>query len=249
MITAGVCAYLGVFVMLRRIVFVSIALSEVAALGVALGFFLGIGHMVAAFTLTIAATMIFWLSSTERNLSREGIVAFVYCFCAALSVIFLSKNPMVESSGIDLISGNFLYATTHELTILTVVSSIVVCINLLFRKEFIAVAFDRDFAFSVGVRAKFWDFLFYMSLGIIISFSMKISGIIFVFASMVIPALTGLAVRGKLKTALFVSVISALFCSCAGFFISYRADLPSAPAIVVLMSLVYVITAIFAVSS
>ena len=73
-ITASLCAYLGVFVILKRVVFLGIALSQVAALGVALGLFIGINPVMSAFILTLFALILFWLPFAEKNISREALL-------------------------------------------------------------------------------------------------------------------------------------------------------------------------------
>lgn len=238
-ITAVLCAYLGVFVILKRIVFMGVALSQVAALGVALGLFIGIDPVMSAFILTLFALILFWLLFTEKNISREALLGFVYAFCAAVSVILVAKNPLAEARGLNLISGNLLYATWQDIKILAIASILILILHILFFKEFIFISFDKETALATGLKANLLDFLLYLTIGIAISLSMKICGVIFVFASLVMPALTSLSFVKKTPIIFAVSCLIAALCVLFGISLSYLWDLPSSPTIVVLYSLAF----------
>lgn len=244
LIISALCAYLGVFVILKRIVFVGIACSEAAALGVALGLFSGINPALTAFALTFLAILLFWFPLTEKTISRESLIGFTYCICAALAVVLIAKNPMAEAQGLNLISGNLLYITWQDILLLGVISVVIAAIHLVFFKEFIFISFDKETAFTTGIKADIKDLLLYSTIGIAISVSMKICGVIFVFASLVIPAMTGLLIAKEIKKIFALSILIALCCVILGLSISYKLDLPSAPAVVGIYSLVFIILSV-----
>jgi zinc transport system permease protein len=244
LLISSLCAYLGVFVILKRIVFVGIACSKAAALGVALGLFLGINPILTAFVLTILAILLFWFPLAEKTISRESLIGFTYCTSAALAVILIAKNPLAEARGLNLISGNLLYITWQDILLLGVVSLVIAAIHLVFFKEFIFVSFDRETAFTTGIKADIKDFLLYSTIGIAISTSMKICGVIFVFASLVIPAMSGLLIAKEIKKIFISSILIASSCVILGLSISYKLDLPTGPAVVGIYGLVFVILSV-----
>ncbi len=93
-LTAVSCAYLGVFMILKRVIFMGIALSQAAALGVAGGMFIGISPLLGAFIATLLAIVLFWIPFSEKVISREALLGFVYAFSAAAAVILIAKNPL-----------------------------------------------------------------------------------------------------------------------------------------------------------
>jgi len=242
-ITSLLCAYLGVFVILKRIVFLGIALSQVAALGVALGLFIGINPILSAFLLTILGIVLFWIPFTERNISREALLGFAYAFCSATAIILIAKNPLAEAQGLNLISGNLLYTSWLDIKILAVASLFILALHLTFLKEFIFVSFDRETAFTMGIPANVIDFLLYLSIGITISLSMKICGIVFVFASLIIPAMIGLTLAKQTGMIFFLSCLTAALCVIIGIFLSYIWDFPLGPMIVGLYSFLFFVIA------
>lgn len=241
LITACLCAYLGVFVILKRIVFMGIALSQVAALGVALGLLVGVNPVISAFVLTLLGVILFWIPFAEKNISREAFLGFTYVFCAALAVILIAKNPLVEARGLNLISGNLLYTTWLDIRILGVAFLFILALHIVFFKEFIFISFDRETAFTTGLKANFLDFLLYLTIGIVISLSMKICGVIFVFASLIIPAMIGLISARRIGMIFFISSIAAASCVVIGLICSYIWDLPSGPTIVGLYSIIFIL--------
>lgn len=239
-ISAVACAYLGVFVILKRVVFMGIALSEIAALGVAVGLFIGINPMASAIIFTLIGIVLFWLPFTEKRLSRESIIGFAYAFSACLSVILIAKNPLVESRGLNLISGNLLYATRMDLYMLGAASLIIFALHAFFFKEFVFISFDRETAFTTGIKTDILDFILYITIGLMISVSMKTCGVIFVFASLVIPPMMGLVISRRIGMIFIISCVSALICVAGGLLISYIFDLPSSPTIVGLYSVLFI---------
>jgi len=240
LIAGMLCAYLGVFVVLKKIVFVGIALSEVAGLGVAAGLFLGLNSYATTLILTLFAILLFWLPFPEKTVSRECLIGFVYALCAAFAVILIARNPEAVAHGINLVSGNLLYAGWRDIGLMGVIALIIAAIHLIFFKEFIFVSFDRETALTTGIKANFMDFLLYLSIGFAISISMKVCGIIFVFASLVIPAMTGLLITKTIWKIFLSAVCIACFSVTIGLFVSYRSDFPSGPTIVGLYALIFV---------
>ncbi len=233
LITAVVCAYFGVYVILKRIVFVSVALAEVAGLGVACGMFFGVNHQLAAVSFTFLAAFLFWLYFSTGHALKESLVGYVYCVAAAAAIILLAMNPMARARGVDIVSGNFLYAQRPEIIVLALISAAVITIQLLFAKEFIAVSFDRDFARICGTNSRFWEFILYFSLGLTISASMRLSGLVYVFGSLLIPAWAGLLLgRGTIQIFL-IAVCFAAFNTLLGFALALVWDTPPAPTMVV----------------
>ena len=242
LITGCLCAYLGVFVILKRIVFIGIALSEISALGLALGLLVGIDPLISASILTFLGIILFWLPFKEKNVSRESLIGFIYAFCAAISVILIAKNPFAQGKGLDLLSGNLLYTSWQDIKILGVVSFFVLIVHLVFFKEFIFVSFDKETAFTTGLRANFIDFLLYLTIGLVISLSMKACGVIFVFASLIIPAMIGLITAKRVGRIFFISCLIASFAVLLGLISSYIWDLPTAPCIVGLYGILFILS-------
>lgn len=239
---AGLCAYLGVYIILKRIVFIGLALSEMAALGVALGLFLGWRAELAALFVAFLGVLFFWYrSKDERTLTNESIIGFVYVLSAALGSILISKNPNIEASGIDLLKGNILYTTTSDLVFLTAMTIIILPLHILLFKEFLFVSFDRETAHTTKLKTNLYEFILYLSIGITVALSMRAGGVIFVFGSLVIPPLVGLVLARKISFVFLFSVLVAVVSTVSGIFLSYLLDLPSSPTILCIYGLIFLL--------
>jgi len=232
LLAGSVCAFLGVYVILRRIVFLGVALSEAAALGVALGLFVGWNPEAAAFGLTLLAALLFSLSGRYRILSQESLIGWAYVVAAGVSIILMAKNPVAEAHGLDVVSGSLLYASAREIWQLGILAGVVLLTFTLLHRMFIFVSFDKETARSMGLRTSVYEFGFYACLGLSISLAMKTAGILFVFASLVIPAMISLSLFRRMWLILLGSVLVVVVCVPAGISLSFQEDLPTGPAVV-----------------
>jgi len=232
LLAGSVCAFLGVYVILRRIVFLGVALSEAAALGVALGLFIGWNAEAAAFGLTLLTALLFSLSWRYQALSKESLIGCAYVVAAGVSIILIAKNPAAEAHGLDVVSGTLLYSSKREIWQLGCVAGVVFLTFVSLHRMFIFVSFDKETARSMGLRTSSYEMAFYACLGLSISLAMKTAGILFVFASLLIPAMISLTLFRRMWLILLGSVLVVLLSVTAGISVSFRADLPTGPAIV-----------------
>ncbi|MDP2897955.1 MAG: metal ABC transporter permease [bacterium] len=232
LLAGSVCAFLGVYVILRRIVFLGVALSEAAALGVALGLFVGWNAEAAAFGLTLLTALLFSLSGRYEALSKESLIGWAYVVAAGVSIILIAKNPAAEAHGLDVVSGTLLYSSKREIWQLGCVAGVVFLTFVSLHRMFIFVSFDKETARSMGLRTSLYELAFYACLGLSISLAMKTAGILFVFASLLIPAMISLTLFRQMWLILLGSVLVVLLSVPAGISLSFRADLPTGPAIV-----------------
>ncbi len=241
LLAGSVCAFLGVYVILRRIVFVGAALSEAAALGVALGLFFGWNPESAAFGLTLAASLLFSLPGRYQVLSRESLIGWAYVVAAGVSIILIAKNPLVEAHGLDVVSGQLLYASARDLWQLAALAGVVFLTVVPLHRMFIFVSFDKETARSMGLRTSLYELAFYACLGLSISVAMKTAGILFVFASLLIPGMMSLTLFRRMWLILLGSVLVVVLSVPAGISLSFRADLPTGPAIVCVYAALFLV--------
>jgi zinc transport system permease protein len=234
------CSVLGVYVVLRRIVFVGAALAELSSAGIALalwlagrGWMLGIAtHPIAlALILTIAGVLFFGAGSGRGKIPPDATIGVTYAVAGAAGIILISKAAVGEAHDIFL-AGNILGITGKDTIVLLAVAIPVLLVHVAFYKEFLFVSFDRETARTLGYNVNFWNLLLYLTLGLVISFAMQSAGVMLVFNFLVLPAVTGLLVSRSMAGVFFWSIFSALLAAIIGFSLSVPFDLPSSPAII-----------------
>ncbi len=241
----GICAYLGVFLILKRIVFVGAALSQMAAVGVVIGHM--IGHKIGlnfealAFLFSILGVLFFWLPVSGGSITRESLIGYSYIFASALAILIIAKDPLAEVENLDLFSGNILFVSNFDLLLITAISSAIFIVHMVFRKEFVFVSFDPTTAQTLKIPARFYDFLIYFTLGVAISVGIRSAGMLFIFSSLVIPAMIGLILFQRLKWIFLSSVLSIWFSSIIGIVFSYWFDFPTGPSISVINAIMLLV--------
>lgn len=188
-LVAVTCSFVGVYVVLRRIVFLGIALAQIASAGVALALFLGWNPLVTALVTSLAGALTFSQVRWRGRAPVEGVLGISYVLAAALGMVFLAKNPVGEARALNVLFGNILSVPRHEMIALAAMAVAVALVHVQFRKEFVFVSFDLETAVAHGVKARFWNLLLYLTLGVVIAFAIRSVGVLVTFALLVLPAM------------------------------------------------------------
>jgi ABC-type Mn2+/Zn2+ transport system permease subunit len=240
LVIAVACSALGVYVVLRRIVFVGAALAELSSAGLALGLWLaGMGmaatvttHPVAlSLVVTLTGALFFGLSGARARIPADATIGVVYAVAAAAGILLIAKARSGEAHDIFL-QGNILGITHADTMVLLAVAIPVLLVHIIFFKEFLFVSFDRETARTLGYNVTFWNLLLYFTLGLVIAFAMQFAGVMLVFNFLVLPAVTGMLLSRSMTGMFAWSVSSALLAAAIGFSLSVPFDLPSGPAII-----------------
>ncbi|MCX8052877.1 MAG: metal ABC transporter permease [Armatimonadetes bacterium] len=231
LIVGAVCAYLGVHVVLRRIVFVGAALAQVSSAGVGLALFAGLNPSITSLALTLVGVAAFSTKSIDRRTTQESWIGVGYAVAAALAILFVAKSAQAEARVLDLLSGDLLTVTADQIWSMAIVSTAAVTLHTLFHKQLLFCEFDAETAAACGLRAVSWDMIFFLILGAVISLSIRIAGTLLVFSFLVAPAVTALLVARSFAAIYATSIGSACISTVTGLIVSYKLDLPTGPTI------------------
>jgi ABC-type Mn2+/Zn2+ transport system permease subunit len=230
-----VCAYLGVYVVLRRIVFVGATLAEISSVGIALGILTGWSPNALSLACTFGGVLFFAHARTASRLPRDAVLGIAFTVSAAVAVLLVAHTATGNEEVVHLLQGNLLALTAAEAERLAVVFGGILTVHVALFKEFLYVSFDPDMAATQGYRTERWNLTFYVLLGLAIALAIKAIGILLMFAFLVIPAALGLLVARGLRGMLGVAMGSALVAVFVGIWFSYRFDFPSGPMIVAVL--------------
>ncbi len=246
LLIALACSVLGVYVVLRRIVFVGAALAQISSAGIALALFLGgIGfggfglarHPVAlALIVTLGFALVF-AGSGKNRIPPDAMLGAAYAAAGATGILLIAKAATGEAHDIFL-QGNILGITRADMYVLLGVSVPVLLVHAVFYKEFLFVSFDRETARTIGYNVTFWNLLLYLTLGLVIAFAMQFAGVMLVFDFLVLPAVAGLLVAQTMAGMFTVAIGSALIAATVGFGLSVPLDLPTAPTIIAISGVI-----------
>ena len=235
------CSALGVYVVLRRIVFVGAALAQLSSAGIALALWLaGVGLTLGLVThptamsllVTLAGVLFFAVGGTGRaRVPPDATIGVTYAIAAAAGILLIAKAATGEAHDIFL-QGNILGITRADTLVLLAVTVPVLLVHVAFYKEFLFVSFDRETARTLGYNVTLWNLLLYLTLGLVIAFAMQFAGVMLVFDFLVVPAVTGLLLARSMAGTFATAVAAAVLAAVVGFSLSVPFDLPSGPAII-----------------
>jgi len=240
---------LGVYVVLRRVVFVGAAAAEVCSAGVALAVLLNFEPFAAALILTVLTFVGFSLAAESPRLPLEAVVGMLYAGGAAAAILLIAKAPRGEGSIVNILFGNILTVAEPLLWTMGVVFAVVLAVQYLFSKEFLIAAYDPDMARVLGIRAGLWNGIFYVTLGVAVAVAIRGVGALLSFTLLVAPAAAALVVARSLRGAFTIAAVVGLGCTMLGSFASYWLDTPTGPTIVAVLAVPFVLTYFYAAIS
>jgi len=253
-----VCPLVGVYFVLRRMIFLGVALPQLSAAGIACSFFVyrvwvgphqhfdlterGVA-MIGSFTFTLVGLLV--LAAFERYKETvEARIGITYAAAAAATILFVAADPTADAHMVSLLKGDILATTSASLGVLIGVFSLIVFLLFAFRKEFLLVSFDRDLAVVFRKRAGLWDSLLYLVIGVTISLGVITAGPLVTFGFLVVPPLTARLITRRMLTFSLVAAGLGAATAFTGFYCAYRFDLPLGPAEVAVASVALVAVAV-----
>lgn len=237
LVLAGIHAYLGFHVVRRGVIFVDLALAQMAALGVALAIVIGVHeHPVANYLLPLGMTLVgaacfAWLRRQEHHVPLEAFIGIVFATAQAAVFLVLEHTPSGLEHLKETLVGTLYTVHPGHVAKTAILYAVIGAVHLALRRPFFEITNDAAGARARGRRLFGWDFLFYALFGVVVTSSVQIAGVLLVFGLLVIPAVAGLLASPRPSTALAVGWVFAFLASIGGLLASVRFDLPAAPSI------------------
>jgi zinc transport system permease protein len=243
--TAVVCAIIGIYVVLNRIVFLGAALAQLSAAGIALGFLVGLHTTLLAILLAVAGVLFLSFRPGTSRIPADGILGIVFAVAWAASILMVARSSQGAEELNFLLQGNILTASHGDVRVVVALLAAIGGLHLVCVKPFVFVSFDPETARTLGLRARLWTILLYGTLGATIAITIHVVGILVVFALLVLPPIGGLLLGRRLPSVFLISVLIALAGVVLGLSLSFRADLPSGAAIVATLGAIVLLARVF----
>jgi len=238
LVLTGIHAYLGVHVLAREVVFVDIAMAQIAALGATTAFLLGYDtetwqSYTYALAATIVGAVVLALSrSRRRHVSQEAVIGVVYAVSSAAAVLVADRAAHGAEQVRGMLVGNLLAVGPLEVAKVAGLYALVGLLHWLCRGPFFLISTDPDTAYAQGVRVRLWDFVFYASFGVVVASSVRVAGVLLVFSYLIVPALAGVTLGGSVLARLLIGWGFGTLVSVLGMVASAALDLPTGATIV-----------------
>jgi len=238
LILTGIHAYLGVHVVERGVIFVDLALAQIAALGATMAILIGMDpHGREAYFLSLGFTFlgagIFALARTRRgHIPQEAFIGIAYAVASAAAILVMSKATGETEHLKDMLVGNILAVSRGEVAKTALLYGAIGLFHYFFRKKFLLISTDPAQAEANGMSIRFWDFLFYASFGFVVTSSVAIAGVLLVFCYLIVPSVGAMLFADRIGRRLAIGWTMGTLVSALGVYFSVLGDLPTGATIV-----------------
>lgn len=244
LVIVAIHSYLGLHVIAREVIFVDLSLAQMAALGSAVAILAGsqpdsrvaFGYALG-FTTLGAALFAMTRSDQKGRVPQEAIIGIVYVVASAAAILVADRTPRGGEAIKDILVGSLLWVTWPTILRLALVYAAVGLFHWILRRRFLTISFHPETALANGWRIRWWDFWFYLSFGVVITFSVPIAGVLLVFSFLVVPAAIAFQFTQRTRLLALLSWTAGALASAAGLLISFHYDLPTGPVVVCMFGL------------
>ena len=247
LILTGIHAYLGVHVVERGVIFVDLALAQIAALGATIAILVGMDpHGTGAYWLSLCFTFIgaavFAFARTRRgHIPQEAFIGIAYAVASAAAILAMSKATGETEHLKDMLVGNILAVSRHDVLKTAILYGAIGVFHYFFRRRFLLISTDPDRAEAEGMSIRFWDFLFYASFGFVVTSSVAIAGVLLVFCYLIVPSVGAMLFADQVGRRLAIGWTMGTLVSALGVYFSVLLDLPTGATIVCTFGAVLVV--------
>lgn len=248
----GILIYYGLHIVRRGIIFVDLALAQVATLGTCLCIMLGHDPLdthtyLWSLGFTFLGALIFTLTrNTEKHrVPQEALIGIVYVVAAAASVLLLSRTTEGREELQKTLVGDVLTVSWAQIWKTFALYAAIGVVHFIFREKFVALSFEPEKAREQGITIRLWDFIFYALFGLVVTSFVQIGGVLLVFSYLIVPAVCAVLLTGSLRWMLLAGWIVAVLGGIVGIYGSYKRDLPMGAAIVCVLGAELVLVMLF----
>jgi zinc/manganese transport system permease protein len=223
----GIHTYFGIQVLTRKVVFVDLALAQIAALGTTVAFMLGnpVQGLAAyfyslSFTL-LAALVLAFTRKWSGRIPQEALIGVIYVAAAAFAILLIDRAPQGAEHLKQILTGNILTSGTSELTSIVPIYLVIGLLHWVLSRKL-----------SHAGNSWLADFFFYASFGVVVTSSVGVAGVLLVFSFLIMPAAVGVLFADTMPRQLGIGWAVGTVASAAGLIASYAFDLPTGAAMV-----------------
>src|ERR1700758_963918 len=231
LILTGIHAYLGVHVVERGVIFVDLALAQIAALGATVAILAGMDpHGLGAYWLSLAFTFVgaavFAFARTRRgHIPQEAFIGIAYAVASAAAILAMSKATGETEHLKDMLVGNILAVSRQDVIKTALLYGAIGLFHYIFRRRFLLISTNPKMAEQSGISIGLWDFLFYASFGFVVTSSVAIAGVLLVFCYLIVPSVGAMLFANRIGTRLAIGWAMGTGVSALGVYLSLRLDL------------------------
>ncbi len=240
-----VCGMVGTYIVTRRLVFISGGLTHASFGGIGIGLYAGISPLLSAAVFAVLSAFgVEWLSK-RSEMREDSAIAVFWTLGMALGIIFTYLSPGFAPDLSSYLFGNILTIAVPDLLFLGIVALLTTLFFALYIRPIIAIAFDREFAASQGIRVRLFEYLLMMFIALSIVGCLRLVGIVLVISLLTIPQLTANLFTHSFTRIIWLSIGIGYLSCLGGFLLSYYLNVPSGASIIFFSIIIYAVCKLF----
>jgi zinc transport system permease protein len=244
-IAAGVAlGVLGVYLVIRRVVFLGLVVANAATLGAALAHVVGWGPELLSLAAAVGTAVALGRVERSSRVSAESLMGWAYAAASSATVLLLAWAPGGSLDTLHLLFGNVLAVQTTSVVTLTIIALVVVSLQVLFGRQFLLITFDPEAATVAGVSTSLWSLLLNLTIGVAVAVAVPAIGALATFALLTLPAAAALLATGSVRATFVWAAVMSVGVPVLALAVSFYLDLPAGPTSVALLATCVPIAAI-----
>ena len=236
------CGIIGTYVVVKKVGFLAGGIAHSVLAGMGMAYYFGgsplIGAMVAAL---VAAILIGWINLRWHQ-HEDVLIAAFWSVGMAIGIMFIAKTPGYNIDLMSYLFGNILLVSAQDLYLMLILDIAIIIMILLFYKQFLAAAFDEEFARLRNINVEFFYILMLCMVALTVVLLIQIVGLILILALLILPAASAGQFVISIKRMMILAVLLSMVITTSGLMLSYQPDLPSGSMIIILAGIVYLLS-------
>jgi zinc transport system permease protein len=228
---------MGVYLVIRRVVFLGLVVANAATLGTAIAHAVGWPSDLLSLAAAVGAAVALGPVESSNRMSAESLMGWAYAAASSATVLLLSWSVGGSTDTLHLLFGNVLTVQPASVVALSIVALLVVSMQLLFGRRFLLVTFDPEAATVAGVNTRWWSFLLNLAIGLAAAAAVQAIGALSTFALLTLPAVTALLATSSVRATFATAAVLGVVLPSLALAASFCLDLPAGPATVALLAI------------
>ncbi len=242
LLAALACGIVGVYVVTKRIVFISGGIAHASFGGIGLGYFLGINPVLGAMIFTLASALGMGVVARRTRLPEDTAIGILWAMGMALGIIFIGLTPGYAPDLFSYLFGSILTVPVSDLIFMLVLDAVIIAVVFLLYKEFLALSFDEEFSRVVGAPTEGLYLLLLCLIALTVVVLIRVVGIILVIALLTIPAALARQFTHSLKRMMLLAILIGAIFTFSGLWLSYALDLASGATIILVSGTAFLLS-------
>ncbi len=238
------CGIVGVYVVVKRIVFISGGIAHAAFGGIGLGYFIGLDPVICVVPFSIVSALSMGILSRRTKIPEDTAIGILWATGMALGIILIALTPGYAPDLFGYLFGNILTVPTSDIILTLALDIVIIAVVALYYHEFEAMSFDEEYATAIGLPAERLYLLLLCLVALTVVALIRVVGVILVIALLTIPTAISRLFSSRMHGMIILSIAIAAAVSISGLLLAYATDLPSGATIVMLSAGVFLLACI-----